>query len=78
MGLHRSGPDRSLIQAALDLGVDRIDTAYNYAGGASLRLLRSRAGDLLEWLRVSTKVGFFASPGHVEHGFGPGPAGPCR
>jgi pyridoxine 4-dehydrogenase len=72
VGLHRSGPNRDLIHAALDRGVNRIDTAYNYARGASQQLLRARAGDLLGRLRISTKVGFFPSPGQVEHSLDPG------
>jgi pyridoxine 4-dehydrogenase len=52
--------------------VDRIDTAYNYAGGASQRLLRDRVGDLLERLRISTNVGFFPGSCPVEHSLEPG------
>ena len=63
MGLHRSGPDREVLVLALKFGVRAVDTAYNYQGGASHRLLRQRAGDLLEGLKISTKVGFFPSPG---------------
>ncbi len=71
VGLHRSGPDRDLIAAALEHGINRIDTAYSYAGGASQRLLRHRAGPMLRRLRISTKVGFFPYPGGVEHSLDP-------
>lgn len=72
MGLHRSGPDREVLVLALELGVRAVDTAYNYRGGASHRLLRQRAGDLLERLEISTKVGFFPSPdGTVTHSLQP-------
>jgi pyridoxine 4-dehydrogenase len=72
VGLHRSGPDRKLLALALELGVAGVDTAYNYQGGASHRLLAECAGDLLDRLAISTKVGFFPNPdGTVAHSLEP-------
>jgi pyridoxine 4-dehydrogenase len=72
VGLHRSGPDRGLLALALQLGVRGVDTAYNYQGGASHWLLAECAGDLLERLEISTKVGFVPNPGGtVEHSLEP-------
>lgn len=71
VGLYRHAPDRELITTGLELGIDRLDTAYNYSGGASLRLLRERAGNLLGRLRISTKVGYFPAPGHAQHDLRP-------
>ncbi|MEV5573929.1 aldo/keto reductase [Spirillospora sp. NPDC052269] len=43
----------------MDLGVRRLDTAYNYLRFASHRALAEVAGDLLGEFEISTKVGFF-------------------
>lgn len=49
-----------------------VDTAYNYQGGAAHRLLADCAGDLLEQLAISTKVGFHPNPdGTVTHSLEP-------
>lgn len=72
VGLHRSAPDRNLLELALELGVAGVDTAYNYQGGASHRLLAEFAGNLLQKLPISTKVGFFPNPdGTVAHSLEP-------
>lgn len=45
-----------------------MDTAYNYRGFTSHRMLAQTAGDLLEEFIVSTKVGFFPGrDGHTVH-----------
>jgi aryl-alcohol dehydrogenase-like predicted oxidoreductase len=59
LGLYRARPDRQLLADALDLGVTAIDTAYNYSGFGSHRLLRHVAGLLLDRFEITTKVGFF-------------------
>jgi pyridoxine 4-dehydrogenase len=59
LGLYQSGPDRKLLECALNLGVCGIDTAYNYGGFASHRTLARVASGLLDRFTLSTKVGFF-------------------
>ncbi|MEV4253851.1 aldo/keto reductase [Spirillospora sp. NPDC049652] len=59
LGLHRSRHRRHTLEAALDLGVRRLDTAYNYLRFASHRALTEVAGDLLGEFEISTKVGLF-------------------
>ncbi|MGW1998349.1 aldo/keto reductase [Embleya sp. NPDC001921] len=71
LGLHRSRHRRPLIQTALDLGIDAIDTAYNYADFTSHTRLANTVRDLLPRLTVSTKVGFFPTSGHAEHSLDP-------
>ncbi|MGH3623650.1 MAG: aldo/keto reductase, partial [Sciscionella sp.] len=66
LGLHRSGPDRDLLEHALSLGVRGLDTAYNYRGFTSHRALGRVAADLLGEFTLSTKVGYFPSGGSGE------------
>ncbi|GAB3873898.1 aldo/keto reductase [Kibdelosporangium lantanae] len=47
----------------MSLGVRGIDTAYNYGGFTSHRMLASVASDLLGQFTLSTKVGFFPARG---------------
>jgi aryl-alcohol dehydrogenase-like predicted oxidoreductase len=56
------------------LGVCSVDTAYNYRGFTSHRVLAETAGDLLAEFTLSTKVGFFpGTGGRVVHCLQPGP-----
>lgn len=49
-----------------------MDTAYNYRGFTSHRMLARTAGDLLAEFTVSTKVGFFPGPDrHTVHSLEP-------
>ncbi|TDB91000.1 aldo/keto reductase [Actinomadura sp. KC216] len=59
LGLHRSSHLRVTLEAALGLGVQRLDTAFNYLNFASHSTLARVAGDLLGEFEISTKVGFF-------------------
>lgn len=59
LGLYRARPTRRLLEAALDLGLTALDTAYNYQHFSGHRVLAATAGDLLDRLDISTKVGFF-------------------
>ncbi|MFX0581052.1 aldo/keto reductase [Nocardia nepalensis] len=72
LGLYRHDPDRHLLEHALKLGICGVDTAYNYRGFTSHRMLAQSAGDLLAEFTVSTKVGFFPGPdGHTVHSLEP-------
>ncbi|MCX4632884.1 aldo/keto reductase [Streptomyces sp. NBC_01443] len=64
LGLHRSGHRRDILTAALDLGVNALDTAAPYHGHHSHRTLAKTAGDLLPRFSVSTKIGYFPGLGH--------------
>ncbi|MDT0308460.1 aldo/keto reductase [Streptomyces sp. DSM 44917] len=55
----------------MDLGIDAIDTSFNYHGFASHRALAAVAGDLLPRLTISTKVGFFPGSRGAEHSLEP-------
>lgn len=59
LGLHRSGHRRMTLEAALGLGVHRLDTAFNYLNFTSHATLARVAGDLLGEFTISTKVGYF-------------------
>ena len=63
LGLYRTRPNRELLEAALDLGVTALDTAYNYQRFGGHRALATVGGDLLSRFEISTKVGFFTD-GH--------------
>ncbi|WP_285528419.1 aldo/keto reductase [Streptomyces lavendulae] len=67
LGLYRSGHGRDVLEAAVGLGVARLDTASNYFRHRSHEALRAVAGDLLPNFSLSTKVGYF--PG--EHCLAP-------
>ncbi|MFF9058496.1 aldo/keto reductase [Streptomyces sp. NPDC014882] len=71
LGLHRSRHQRRLLTGALDLGVTAIDTSTNYLGFLSHETLARTAGDLLPSFTVSTKVGYFPSPGRAKHSLAP-------
>ncbi|GAA2507336.1 aldo/keto reductase [Streptomyces gobitricini] len=71
LGLHRSRHERRLLTGALDLGVTALDTSTNYLGFRSHQTLGRTAGDLLPEFTISTKVGYFAGPGGVEHSLDP-------
>jgi aryl-alcohol dehydrogenase-like predicted oxidoreductase len=71
LGLHRSRHERHLLKAALDLGVEAIDTSTNYLGFRSHQTLAKVAGDLLPKFHVSTKVGYFPAGGMAEHSLDP-------
>ena len=59
LGLYRARPTRHLLEAALDLGIAALDTAYNYQHFDGHRALAIAAGELLDRFEISTKVGFF-------------------
>ncbi|MFD3756727.1 aldo/keto reductase [Streptomyces sp. NPDC058622] len=64
LGLHRSDHQRHILTAALDLGVNDLDTATSYFGYRSHQTLAEVAGDLLPKFTVSTKIGFLPNTGH--------------
>ncbi|CQD22326.1 Putative oxidoreductase YdbC [Mycobacterium europaeum] len=70
LGLHRTRVDEHLLTAARDLGVEHLDTAYNYGGFRSLdRLAALRAPCAF---KITSKVGFFRSPDSAaEHSLTP-------
>ncbi|MFD5484040.1 aldo/keto reductase [Streptomyces virginiae] len=59
LGLYRAGPTRPVLERALEVGVTAVDTAYNYGRYQGHRALVKAAGDLLDRIEVSTKVGYF-------------------
>ncbi|WP_103502287.1 MULTISPECIES: aldo/keto reductase [unclassified Streptomyces] len=71
LGLHRSRHDRGPLKAALDLGISRLDTAFNYLGFTSHTTLAEQAGDLLRHFTISTKVGFFPDRPGARHTLNP-------
>ncbi|WP_330332259.1 aldo/keto reductase [Streptomyces sp. NBC_00536] len=71
LGLHRSRHHRDILTAALDLGITTLDTAAPYLGFRSHAVLAETAADLLPKFTLSTKVGFFPSPGGAEHSLDP-------
>ncbi|MGH3831562.1 MAG: aldo/keto reductase [Pseudonocardiaceae bacterium] len=71
LGLHRSAHRKDVLAHALSIGVDRLDTAYNYLRFASHRTLAATARDLLRRFAVSTKVGFFPTGLGAEHSLDP-------
>lgn len=52
--------------------MNNLDTAYNYRGFTSHRVLARVAGDLLPQFRISTKVGFFPDGHGAHHSLDPG------
>ncbi|HTJ72664.1 MAG TPA: aldo/keto reductase [Actinospica sp.] len=66
LGLYRARPTRQLLQAALDLGLTALDTAYNYQHFDGHRALAAAAGELLDRFEISTKVGFFPDGHSLE------------
>ncbi|MGW9346221.1 aldo/keto reductase [Nocardiopsis flavescens] len=59
LGLYRSSPNSELLKQALELGVTRLDTAYNYQRFTAHRALAIAAGPALARFNITTKVGFF-------------------
>ncbi|OHV47332.1 MULTISPECIES: aldo/keto reductase [unclassified Frankia] len=72
LGLYRSDHRRQALEDALAVGIQCLDTSYNYHGFDSHRLLSSVVGDLLSMFSISTKVGFFRESGRVVHTLDPG------
>ena len=66
LGLYRARPTRQLLEAALDLGLAALDTAYNYQHFGGHRALAATAGELLGRFDISTKVGFFPDGHSLE------------
>ncbi|WP_413115910.1 aldo/keto reductase [Streptomyces sp. CY1] len=71
LGLYRSRHERRLLSGALDLGVQTIDTSFNYLGFRAHETLAKLARDLLPKFSISTKVGFFPGPGRAKHSIDP-------
>lgn len=59
VGLYRTRPDQDLLEAALQLGVSELDTAYSYSDFASHPLLAAIDPGITDRLKITTKVGFF-------------------
>ncbi|WP_101258374.1 aldo/keto reductase [Streptomyces barkulensis] len=72
LGLHRSRHERLILTSALELGVEAIDTSFNYHGFSAHTALAKVGGDLLPRFTVSTKVGFFPAACGAEHSLDPG------
>ncbi|MFE4371838.1 aldo/keto reductase [Streptomyces sp. NPDC056835] len=72
LGLHRSRYERRILTSALELGIDAIDTSFNYRGFSAHVALADVGSDLLPRFTLSTKVGFFPADGQVEHSLDPG------
>ncbi|MFI5943998.1 aldo/keto reductase [Streptomyces uncialis] len=72
LGLHRSRYERRILTSALDLGIDAIDTSFNYHGFSAHAALAEAGRDLLPHFKVSTKVGFFQVVDQAEHSLDPG------
>ncbi|WP_370652805.1 aldo/keto reductase [Frankia sp. Cj5] len=72
LGLYRTRHRRDILEAALELGIRDIDTAFNYADFSSHAQLSAIIPDLLPEFHLSTKVGFFpSSTEHSEHSLEP-------
>ncbi|WP_030813387.1 aldo/keto reductase [Streptomyces sp. NRRL S-337] len=71
LGLHRSRYERRILTSALDLGVDSIDTSFNYHGFSAHTALAAAGRELLPRFWLSTKVGFFPAAGQAEHSLDP-------
>ncbi|GHG60787.1 aldo/keto reductase [Streptomyces griseocarneus] len=71
LGLHRSRYERRILTSALELGVDAIDTSFNYRGFSAHTALATAGSDLLPRFELSTKVGFFPAAGRAEHSLDP-------
>ena len=61
LGCSRVPLTSELLSLASDLGIDELDTAYNYNSFRSLEQLRSLA--VPEGFRITSKVGFFQREG---------------
>ncbi|MER6101791.1 aldo/keto reductase [Streptomyces sp. NPDC001832] len=72
LGLHRSRYERRILTSALELGIDTIDTSFNYRGFSAHAALADVGSDLLPRFTLSTKVGFFPAAGRAEHSLDPG------
>ncbi|MFE2375550.1 aldo/keto reductase [Streptomyces sp. NPDC059398] len=72
LGLQRSRDERRILTSALELGIDAIDTSFNYRGFSAHVALADIGSDLLRRFAISTKVGFFPTAGHAEHSLDPG------
>ncbi|MDX3851045.1 aldo/keto reductase [Streptomyces sp. AK02-01A] len=72
LGLHRSRYERRILTSALELGIDAIDTSFNYRGFSAHSALAEIGSDLLPRFTLSTKVGFFPAAGQAEHSLDPG------
>ncbi|MFJ6568798.1 aldo/keto reductase [Streptomyces sp. NPDC091292] len=72
LGLHRSRYERRILTSALELGIDAIDTSFNYRGFSAHSALAEIGRDLLPRFTLSTKVGFFPAAGPAEHSLDPG------
>ncbi|KRV47590.1 hypothetical protein AQ490_06775 [Wenjunlia vitaminophila] len=71
LGLHRSRYERRILTSALELGVDAIDTSFNYHSFSAHTALAGAGRDILPRFKLSTKVGFFPAVGRVEHSLDP-------
>ncbi len=71
LGLHRAAHRRDVLAHALSIGVNRLDTAYNYLRFGSHRMLAATIEDLVGCFAVSTKVGFFPVGHRMEHSLDP-------
>ncbi|BDM73170.1 hypothetical protein HEK616_66570 [Streptomyces nigrescens] len=71
LGLHRSRYERRILTSALELGVDAIDTSFNYLGFSAHTALATAGRGLLPRFKISTKVGFFPTAGRAEHSLDP-------
>ncbi|WP_043265444.1 aldo/keto reductase [Streptomyces sp. CT34] len=71
LGLHRSRYERRILTSALELGVEAIDTSFNYHGFLAHTALAAAGRDLLSRFQISTKVGFFPAAGRAEHSLDP-------
>nr|WP_239085102.1 aldo/keto reductase [Streptomyces halstedii] len=56
----------------MELGIDTIDTSFNYLGFSAHSALADVGSHLLARFRLSTKVGFFPAVGQAEHSLDPG------
>lgn len=64
LGLYRSRHRREILEAAWDLGVRHVDTAFSYCSFASHAMLAEVAPDMVGEFVISTKVGFFPGGEH--------------
>lgn len=72
LGLHRSRYERRILTSALELGIDAIDTSFNYHGFSAHAALAHVGSDLLPRFTLSTKLGFFPAASQAEHSLDPG------
>lgn len=64
LGLYRARPTSDLLEAALNLGVRHLDSAFSYHHFSGHRDLAVAARDLLPEFTIATKVGFFPGGRH--------------